>query len=75
MNIEAGKKYKTRNGNLAFVEAEHKDEPIYQFFGRCFDANGNQDRIAFWTSGGMYMAAHQSEFDIVEQAPNQEVTP
>ena len=70
MNIETGKTYKTRGGNSAVVEAEHKDEPIYQFSGKCFDANGGFDRLAYWMSSGRYSAANQSEFDITEQAPN-----
>ena len=74
MNIETGTTYQTRNGNLAVVEAEHKDEPIYQFSGRCFDENGNTDRIAYWMSSGRYSAAHQSEFDIAEPTPNAGVT-
>ncbi len=70
MNIEAGKTYKTRGGNLAIVEAEHKDEPIYQFSGKCLDANGGVDRLAYWMSSGRYSAATLSEFDIAEHAPN-----
>lgn len=73
MNIEAGNNYKMRNGNFAVVEREHKDEPIYQFSGKCFDANGNYERLAYWMSSGRYSAANQSEFDITEEAPNAEL--
>ena len=61
-----------RNGNLAVVEHEHKDEPIYQFSGYCFNAKGEVDRLAYWMSSGNYSAAKQGEFDIAEEVPNAE---
>lgn len=66
MNIETGKTYKTRDGNSAIVEAEYREEePLYPFFGRCYDQHGKVDRIAFWMSNGRYSAANQTGFDLV----------
>lgn len=64
MCIEIGKVYKTRNGNFAIVEREHNDEPVYPFYGKCFDANWNFDRIAYWTNNGSYSVGCKSGFDI-----------
>lgn len=60
MSTEVGKAYKTRNGQTATVEREHKDEPIYPFYGKVFDNEGNIDRIAYWTSNGGYSVDHQT---------------
>ena len=65
MNTEVGKVYKTRNGQTATVEREQKDEPIYPFYGKVLDDEGNVDRIAYWTSNGRYSADHPTEFDLV----------
>lgn len=64
MNIAIGQTYRTRDGGYALVEAEHKDEPVYQFSGKCFDKNGNYERLAYWMSNGSYSSSHQTEFDI-----------
>lgn len=67
MQVESGKTYRMRNGGIAIVECEHADEPIYPLSGKCFDKNGNYDRLAFWMLSGRYMAAQTSEFDITEE--------
>jgi len=67
MQLQVGKSYKTRCGGSAFIEKEHIDEPVYQFSGRCFDRDGDTDRIAYWMSNGRYNASIQSGFDLIAE--------
>ena len=65
MDIKPGNTYRTRNGNIAMVEAEHDGETLWKFSGKCLDKNGSFERIAYWTSNGIYNINHQSSFDII----------
>ncbi len=67
MTIESGNTYQTRNGNIAIIETEHINETLWVFSGKCFDKNGNFDRIAYWTKSGIYNVQHKSNFDIVKE--------
>lgn len=67
MNLEVGKKYKTRNSGSVVIDREEKSEPLHPFFGKIKDDNGDLIRIAFYTSGGRYQLHKESDFDIVEE--------
>lgn len=68
MKVDVGQTYRMRDGGYAIVESEHVQEPVYRFSGRCFDKDGNYDRLAFWTVDGRYETAHQTPFDLSEVA-------
>ncbi len=63
--LVVGGKYATKNGFTFEVQRDDSELfPVYQFFGRVTKADGQLDRIAFYTAGGRYKES-PSEYDLI----------
>lgn len=69
MELQLGKKYKTRGGAIAEVTHTDIDDTfIYCFFGRVILSPTMENKtICSWTSNGKYIINRETPYDIISE--------